>query len=199
MLSATKKVWSLNQRTRYENKWRDCSGGYDYGVSAWMLIFFSFENFVIDTVKSQSVWITEIQLVFQQGNSGQVQELSDSRCKGEAYISFTSVGFYPAFSIHLVFGASSTFLTYMYYAVPYIFGVSLKIFEETPLYFRRSSLMEFNFCYFRNRSREHYITGAWHRTSLQEPNTICCEDYAPTGSQGSLFTWRETVTLGKEL
>jgi len=70
------------------------------------------------------------------------------------------VGFYPAFSIHLGFGASSTFLTYMYYAVPYIFGVSLKIFEETPLYFRRSSLMEFNFCYFRNRSRGHYITGA---------------------------------------
>ena len=47
--------------------------------------------------------------------------------------------------------------------------------------------------------RGHYITGAWHRTSLQEPNTICWGDYAPTGSQGSLFTWKETVTLSKAL
>ena len=80
-----------------------------------------------------------------------------------------------------------------------IFSLYLKTFDEILLHFSRSTWREFVFPYFRSKSRGHYISGAWRRTSLQEPNTICCEDYAPTGSQGSLFTWKETGTLGKKL
>lgn len=49
----------------------------------------------------------------------------------------------------------------------------------------------------RNRSKRRDIIRGWHRIFLREPSMTCCEDYVPTGFQDSLFTLKETVTLGE--